>query len=416
MMDHMARVGSFGLAVTACTLLPFHLASAGGTRAAPAVRVVAPGSATGASGIALERDDLPPPQLEVIRHPVRVELPAVPAFDLRAAGERARIPGMLEIEVEGDRHPELRKFVDDATLDSSLGHLGVCNRALVARQFDAAIAACHAATEAWPDNHLAWYAMAGAHLARQQWREARAAAERAVALRADRAMYQMYRGIAIYEIERQRGGGGKRSGDTRRNGELAVPLADKPLAPGDKALAPGDKALASGELALAPGELALAREALVIALRLAPGLWRAHYYLGRVYRDLGDPQRAAQQFTAAIVANPRYRASYIALAEVYRARALHDQALAVALLGTAQLPASETAALWNEAGMAYDAKHAEERANEAFRRVLAIDPDDALATRLLVEIAQRRDERPAREARWECARRREAIECRQRSP
>src|SRR5689334_17902235 len=150
----MARVGSFGLAVTACTLLPIHLASAGGTRAAPAVRVVAPGAAASASGMVLERDDLPPPQLEVIRHPVRVELPAVPAFDLRAAGERARTPGVLEIEVEGDRHPELRKFVDDATLDSSLGHLGVCNRALAARQLEAAIAACRAATEAWPDNHL----------------------------------------------------------------------------------------------------------------------------------------------------------------------------------------------------------------------------------------------------------------------
>src|SRR5690349_3713120 len=160
----MVRVGSVGLAVTACTLWPIPLASAGGTRAAPAVRVVAPGGATGAGGIAFERDDLPPPQLEVIRHPVRVELPTVPAFDLRAAGERAHAPGMLDIEIEGDHRLELRKFVDDATLDSSLGHLAVCNRALVAHQFDAAIAACHAATEAWADNHLAWYAMAGAHL------------------------------------------------------------------------------------------------------------------------------------------------------------------------------------------------------------------------------------------------------------
>jgi hypothetical protein len=140
----MARVGSYGLAVTACTLWPIHVASAGGTRAAPAVSVVAPSTVSGA----LERDDLPPPQLEVIRQPVRVELPAVPAFEVRAAGERASAPGALEIEIEGERRPELRKYVDDATLDSSLGHLAVCNRALVARQFDAAVAACRAATEA----------------------------------------------------------------------------------------------------------------------------------------------------------------------------------------------------------------------------------------------------------------------------
>lgn len=377
----MARVGSWGLAITACSLLPIHLASAGGTRAAPAVRVVAPGSATSASGVVLERDDLPPPQLEVVRHPVRVELPAVPAFDLRAAGERAHTPGMLEIEVEGERRPELRKFVDDATLDSSLGHLAVCNRDLIARQFDAAIAACRAATAAWADNHLAWYALAGAHLARQQWSEARAAAERAVALRPDRAMYQMYRGIALYEIERQRG-----------------------------------RRAITGETAGAHDDLTLAREALVAALQLAPGLWRARYYLGRVYRDLDEPRRAAQQLTLAIVANPRYRSSYIALIELYRARALHDQALAVALLGTAQLPAAETAGLWLEAGMAYEAKHAEERATDAFQRALAIDPDDPLAARLLAEIAQRRGEPPARDARWECGRRREAIDCRLRSP
>src|SRR2546428_9487604 len=111
----MARVSISGLAVTACLLGRMDLAQAGGTRAARAVRVVAPGPA---SGVTLERDDLPPPQLEVIRQPVQVELPAIPAFDPRAGSEHARAPRELSIEIEAEHGPELRKFVDDATLDS----------------------------------------------------------------------------------------------------------------------------------------------------------------------------------------------------------------------------------------------------------------------------------------------------------
>jgi tetratricopeptide (TPR) repeat protein len=413
----MGRTSTFGLVISAVVLGPVDVVHAGGTRASPAVRVIAPSSA---NGIALERDDLPAPQLEVIKHPTRVELPAVPAFDRRAgtAGERTQ-PNELEIDLDAEARPALRRSVDDATLDSSLGHLDACNKAIAAQQYVAAIPECRAATEVWPDNHLAWYALASAHLARQQWAEARAAADSAVKLRPDRAMYQLYRGISLYEA--------------------AQPRARDVRAHDDRH---------------GPEEIALARDALVTAIKLAPDLWRAHYYLGRIHRDLDDARRAAQQFTATIVANPGYRAAYIALCELYRARDYADQALAVALLGTARLRAPGTSELWFEAGMAYDAKRADDRALDAFGRAIAINPDDALArlqrgqllylkgdfenakldlagamrspdprvvssrplvTRLLGEIAQRGNELVSRDSQWQCWRHHDAITCHPRS-
>jgi tetratricopeptide (TPR) repeat protein len=427
----MGRVSTVGFAVSVVVLGPVERAQAGGTRASPAVRVIAPSSA---NGIGLERDDLPPPQLEVVRHATRVELPAIPAFDrhaVGAAGKRSRAPSALQIDLDVETRPALRRFVDDITLDSSLGHLDTCNKAIAARQYDAAIAACRAATDVWPDNHLAWYARASAYLAKQDWTEARDAVENAVNLRPDRAMYQLYRGIAVYEAEYQRARRAQAHDDRR---EIA--------------------------------ELTLAREALATAIELAPDLWRAHYYLGRVYRDLDDPRRAAQQFTAAIRSNPGHRLAYIALSELYRGSDYGDQALAVALLGTKQLPATEAAELWFEVGMAYGAGHADDKAIDkaidraidkaidAFGHAIAIKPGDALSklqrgqlyygrgdferakldldaamrsadprlapsrplvNRLLGEIAQRRDDLSARNPQWDCWRHHDAIACRPRS-
>jgi len=257
----------------------------------------------------------------------------------------------MEIEIEGEARPPLRKVVDEATRNTSVEHLNACNRAIAAHQYDAGITACQTATTAWEGNHLAWYAGASAHMAKRAWTEARAAVEHAVALRPDQAMYQLYYGISLYEGERQ-----------QAREELARKEHKKP-----------------DEAAIDPSRLSLdaAREALLCATRLAPALWRAHYYLGRIYRDLDDARHAARQFTQAIKTNPAYRFSYIALIELYRRWGYLDQALAVALLGTANVPATEVSELWFEVGMAYDAKHADDKAIEAFTRAIAAKPDDA---------------------------------------
>jgi tetratricopeptide (TPR) repeat protein len=343
----LGRVSVLGVAIFAAVLAPVARAEAGGTGTGgtgPAVRVVAP---TTASGAAVELDDLPEPQLEVTKQPSQVAPPAVPVF------ERTGEDNQLEIEAEVETgSPRLRKAVDQATLDASIDHLNACNRAIAARQYGAAITACQAATQVWPDNHLAWYALASAHLAKQEWLEASAAAERAVQLRPDRAMYQLYHGISLYERERQR-----------------VRGAQAPDGPGGR-----DHDVDPARL-----QLEAARDALALALKLVPALWRAHYYLGRVYRDLGHGRRAAREFTAAIKAHPGYRPSYLALSELYRSSDHLDQALAVATLGLAQVPAGDAAELWFEVGMVHGTRRADDQAIDAFGRVIAIRPGDAVA-------------------------------------
>src|SRR5689334_7319035 len=70
---------------------------AGGGQGAPQVRVVTPSAANRE----LERDDLPPPQLEVIKHPADVDAPAIPAFDLPATAPGQCSP--RELRVRGCR-------------------------------------------------------------------------------------------------------------------------------------------------------------------------------------------------------------------------------------------------------------------------------------------------------------------------
>jgi tetratricopeptide (TPR) repeat protein len=244
----------------------------------------------------------------------------------------------------------LRKLVSNQVRNASVDHYSACNKANAARQYDAAIAACQAAVQAWPDNHLAYYVWGAAHMARGEWQSAREAIEHAVALRPDHAMYQLYYGVSLYEAELER----VRDEQARKDGK-------KPE-----------------EVEVEPGLLQLdaARDALRRATRLNPRLWRAHYYLGRVYRDLDDSRHAAEQFAQTITTHPSYRFGYIALIELYRRWSYNDQAAAVAQQGTLQVTPAESGELWFELGMAYDAKRDDDKAIDAFTRALAVRPGD----------------------------------------
>jgi tetratricopeptide (TPR) repeat protein len=340
-------------------------------------------------------------------------------------GEAASGLKDLEIDLDAQTRPAMRRFVLDPILNASIERLNACNKSIAAKQYDAAVVDCYAALEIWQDNHLAWYAWASAHMAKREWPQAKVLLENAVTLRPDVAMYQMYYGIALYEIERQRA----RQDQARKAGRPP------------------------GEIALDPAGLQLdgARDALAAAVKLAPELWRARYYLGRVYRDVDDPRRAAQQFTQAIRANPGYRLGYVALSELYRRWDYLDQALVVATLGTARVPAAETTELWFEVAMVHDARHANDKAIEAFGKAITGRPDDAiskmqrgqlyfqkgdlvnarrdledvkrsqdprvasfkpLASQLLAQIESSKGSPRSREASWDCRRRGNALVCR----
>ena len=281
-----------------------------------------------------------------LEHAVPATQGAVPA----APASAPAVAPAKEPEIVVVTKAPMRKPVDENTRNASVGHLNACNKAIVARQYDAGIAECQAATKAWDGNHLAWYAWASAHMAKSQWPEAKAAVEHAVTLRPDQGMYQLYYGISLYEAEQQQAREDQARKENRKPEEVAVdPAALK---------------------------LDAARDALLRATKLAPDLWRAHYYLGRVYRDVDDARHAAEQFTETIRTHPSYRFGYIALIELYRRWDYLDQALAVALLGTANVPAQDAAELWFELGMAYDAKHADDKAIEAFGKAISTKPDD----------------------------------------
>jgi len=273
---------------------------------------------------------------------------ATPPAQAQPAAAAAPPSGEPDIAVV--TRPPLRKAVSDQVRNASVDHLNACNKAIAARAFDAGIAECQAATQAWSDNHLAWYAWASAHMAKSEWQSAQRTVARAVALRPDHAMYQLYDGISRYEAEHERVREALAKQDGKRPDEVT---AD-------------------------PRQLQLdaARDALRRAIKLGPDLWRAHYYLGRVYRDLDDPRHAAEQFTQTIVTHPRYRYGYIALIELYRKWGYLEEALKIASQGTQIVPPAESAELWFELGMVHDARRDDDQAIAAFDKAIAAKPSD----------------------------------------
>lgn len=235
----------------------------------------------------------------------------------------------------------LRKVVSTKVRADSINQLGQCHRLATARDFAAALRACGTATTTWEGNHLAWYTLSSTHMALGQWPEARTTVARAVALRPDLAMYQLYQGVAIYEE--------------------AQHATSPSISPG------GSPALIA------------ARDALRRAAQLNPSLWRAHFYLARVYDDLDDSRRAAEQFVATIQVNPTYRYAYLSLVELLRRWSAFDAALAFAQLGAAQVPGEDAADLWIEVGMLSETRRPDAQALDAYARALTLRPGDARA-------------------------------------
>jgi tetratricopeptide (TPR) repeat protein len=259
-----------------------------------------------------------------------------PAAASTAPAATAPATAAAEPELVLVTKPPLRPKVNPTARNVSTDQLNACIKAIAGRAFDAAIASCESATKAWNGNHLAWYTLASAHMAKSEWPQAKAAVEHAVTQRPDQGMYQLYHGIALFE------------------------------------------AAHAGAATSSPGSANLdeARDALRRATQLAPNLWRAHYYLGRLYRERDDARRAAEQFTLTIKTHPSYRFGYIALTELYRRWDYVDQALAIAKLGTANVAPAEASELWFEVGMVQDAKRATQPAIEAFTKAIELRPQD----------------------------------------
>ena len=225
-------------------------------------------------------------------------------------------------------------------------------KAMGQNQWETAIERYQKAIERYRDNHAAWYFLAYAHYRKNDWKNAVDAAEKAVQLAPGQAMYQMFFGLALYERARQMATEKQAQSQNKKPEEINPDMSgvsfEKPL------------------------------QHLQEAVKLNNDLWRAHYYLGRIYRDSGKVKEAAEEFTKALQSVPPQAAPWVALAELYRSWDYTDQALAIATQGVAPtiLPdGNEAGDLWYIVGMSYDDKSLYEKSVEAYTKALDMRRD-----------------------------------------
>ncbi|MBA3500882.1 MAG: tetratricopeptide repeat protein, partial [Deltaproteobacteria bacterium] len=107
------------------------------------------------------------------------------------------------------------------------------------------------------------------------------------------------------------------------------------------------------------------------AVKLNSELWRAHYYIGRIYRDTGKSKEAADAFTKALQAAPTDPGPWVALGELYRQWDYTDQAISVAEQGVQVIPgANEKSDIYYVLGMGYDDKGQYDKSIEAFGKAI----------------------------------------------
>lgn len=221
------------------------------------------------------------------------------------------------------------------------------------KQYETAIDHYKKAVDTWHENHVAWYGLAGAEIGKGDWNAAADAMEKAVQIAPEQAMYQMVYGYSLYNKAIDNA----REDQARR--ENKKPEEVQP-----------DLSVVNFEKA---------QQYLAKAVELNQDLWRAHYYLGRIYRDTGKSKEAADELNKALSYGPTDAAPWIALAELYRRWDYTDQAIAVATQATTVVPqgADAYADLWYEVGMGYDDKRQDDKAIESFTKALDVKHDHA---------------------------------------
>lgn len=220
-----------------------------------------------------------------------------------------------------------------------------------AKQFDMAITTYTKAVEKWSDNHLAYYGMGGAYAGRGDWDKAADSFSNAVRLAPEQPMYQMWYGVSLYEKAVKTARDDQARKENKKPEEVQVDLAVV--------------------------NFEKSSQHLQEAAKLNKEMWRAHYYLGRIYRAQDKPKEAATSFSAALQANPREQGPYVALAELYRKWDYTDEAIKVASQGAVNVPGSnEVSDIWFVLGMGYDDKNSWDKAIEAFDKSIESKRDN----------------------------------------
>lgn len=224
--------------------------------------------------------------------------------------------------------------------------------ALGRKEYETAVQHYKKALEKWPENHPAWYGLAGAWKGKQNWKEASDAAQRAAQLEPDIALYNLLCGVMLYEKEIDGARAAQAQAQNKKPEEITPDLSNLKF------------------------EMAL--QYLQTAAKLNNDIWTTHYYLGRIYRDTGRVKESAEEFTKALMAVPPDVEPWVALSELYRSWDYTEQALATAQQATVPgvLPDPTKAAdIWYVLGMVYDEKVLHEKAIEAYSKSLDLRRD-----------------------------------------
>lgn len=224
-------------------------------------------------------------------------------------------------------------------------------KALSQKQYDTAITEFKEAVRLDRDNFMAWYQLGESYREKKEWEKAVEAFEQGARLRPNDPMLNLRFGAALYEeaVGREREAEATRQ---KKKPEEVTP---------DLRAVNFDSAL----------------QHLEAATKANNNLYNAHYYIGRIYRDQLKDAQAADAFTKAILAWPRFGEPYIALGEMYRRWDYPNEAIQVVSQGVEHVMENETKSkLFYVLGMAYFDKVEDGKAVEAFTRALQLSKDN----------------------------------------
>lgn len=239
----------------------------------------------------------------------------------------------------------------NSSVNDSKKLLNEGNKAHGAKQFDTALGHYQKAVEKWSDNHLAFYGMGGAYAGRGDFDKAADAFSNAVRIAPEQPMYQMWYGVALYEKAVKSARDDQAKKENKKPEEVQVDY---------------------GQI-----NFEKAHQHLSEAIKLNKDMWRAHRYLGLIYRAQDKPKEAATEFSAAIQANPREWAPYVALGELYRKWDYTDEAIKITSQGAANVPGTnEVSEIYYVLGMAHYDKNNWDKAIEAFDKAIESKRDN----------------------------------------
>jgi tetratricopeptide (TPR) repeat protein len=170
------------------------------------------------------------------------------------------------------------------------------------------------ATRLYPDNHQAWYTLGQIYSDQKKWEEAVTVLNEAVRIKGSDPMYQMLAGIAHYQ----------------------------------------------------QGNRALAATHLERAVQLEDRLARAHDYLGRVYEDNDEPEKAATEWSRAAMLDPTAGAPLVRLGRLYLMWDMVPQAIQVLEQGADFVLGEDRTNVYYYLGLAYDARQEWDKSIEAY--------------------------------------------------